>query len=87
MTVIKEVTCTEDGEAEYVCERCGYTYRGPLKTPGHRYLTYNMSPTCTEYGYTDYTCEYCGDHYEGDIVPALGHHFEGGYCTICGQPQ
>ena len=40
-------------------------------------------PTCTEQGYTTYTCS-CGESYTGAYVPATGHRFELGKCSVCG---
>ena len=42
--------------------------------------------TCTEDGYTgDTVCSVCGHVIaKGEAVPATGHHFEDGVCTVCG---
>lgn len=40
-------------------------------------------PTCTESGEKTYTCD-CGDSYTEEI-PAIGHHYENGECTDCGE--
>lgn len=35
-TVIKDVTCSQDGEAEYICSECGNRYTAPIPARGHR---------------------------------------------------
>lgn len=43
-------------------------------------------PTCVEDGWIPtYTCTICGKEVEKQILPALGHRFEGGVCTVCGK--
>ncbi len=42
-----------------------------------------VAPTCTEVGYTKYECS-CGDYNTADEVPATGHTFEMGVCSVCG---
>ena len=49
----------------------------------HSYTAVVTAPTCTEGGYTTYTCE-CGDSYVADETAALGHNYENGTCTGCG---
>ena len=41
-------------------------------------------PTCTEEGFTTYTCA-CGDVHIDDRVPAKGHTYESGTCSVCGE--
>ena len=51
----------------------------------HCYEGVVTAPTCTEGGYTTYTCVCgCGDSYIADETPALGHDYENGVCTGCG---
>ncbi len=44
------------------------------------------SASCTENGYTgDVKCLDCGQVISvGQVTEALGHHFDGGVCTVCG---
>lgn len=51
----------------------------------HAYTAGVTAPTCTESGHTVYTCEACGDSYVGDTVAALGHSYDEGVCTRCGE--
>ena len=50
----------------------------------HSYSAKVTSPTCTQPGYTTYTCD-CGDSYRGDDTNALGHSYEEGTCSRCGE--
>ena len=50
----------------------------------HTYTATVTKPTCTEHGYTTYTCS-CGDSYVSDYVDSLGHIYENGVCTGCGE--
>ena len=71
-SVIKNLTCTEDGEKTYSCSKCGYSYSEVLTATGHEHTATVTQPTCTEDGYTTYTC-HCGDSYVSDHTNALGH--------------
>ena len=44
-------------------------------------------PACTEEGYTgDTVCADCGEVIEqGETIPATGHKYENGVCTVCGE--
>jgi hypothetical protein len=42
-------------------------------------------PTCTEDGYTTHICANCGESYVDDEVAAVGHSYENGICTVCGE--
>ena len=52
----------------------------------HSYEAVVTAPTCTAGGYTTYTCA-CGDSYVGDETEALGHTYENGVCTVCGEEE
>ena len=66
------------------CTRCGA--KDPSVTPPHThdYKAVVTAPTCTQAGYTTYTCS-CGDSYKSDYKDALGHDYQNGTCTRCGQ--
>lgn len=66
----------------------------PGEIPGdcgheHTTLAGEEPATCTGVGYTgDLICDDCGKVIEeGEVIPAHGHHFENGVCTICGTDQ
>ena len=45
-----------------------------------------MAATCTQDGYTgDEVCKTCGETVKkGEIIPAMGHDYKDGKCTVCG---
>ena len=42
-----------------------------------------IAPTCTEAGYTKHECS-CGEYTTSDEVPATGHSYVMGVCSVCG---
>ena len=42
--------------------------------------------SCTEDGLATYTCRLCGHSYT-EVIPASGHTFVDGICTVCGAPD
>ena len=50
----------------------------------HSYDTVTVvAPTCTEAGYTKHECS-CGEYTTSDEVPATGHSYVMGVCSVCG---
>ena len=66
------------------CTRCGAKDPGVTPPHTHDYKAVVTAPTCTQAGYTTYTCS-CGDSYKSDYKDALGHDYQNGTCTRCGQ--
>ena len=50
----------------------------------HDYKTTVVAPTCSERGYTIYECRTCTEKFNASYVPALGHNFVNGVCSVCG---
>ena len=86
-TVIKEPTCTEDGEKVYTCD-CGASYTEVIPATGHKYAesVITKKPTCTEDGEKTYTCDVCGGNFT-ETIPATGHNYVDGICTECGDEK
>ena len=79
-------TCTEPGISDgKKCAVCGeiLVEQEVIPALGHEYTAVVTAPTCTKSGYTTHTCR-CGDSYVDGYVPALGHNYEDGVCTNCG---
>ncbi len=73
--VIKAATCTEEGQGERICEKCGRTEKGVLSKAPHAFVeTFNQAPTCTTAGKIVDTCSACGLK-EETYPAALGHSF------------
>ena len=51
----------------------------------HEFERETVEPSCTERGCTLSTCVYCGYVSRSDFVDALGHSYEKGVCTRCGE--
>lgn len=68
--------------AEGICTRCGQS-----ETPAevHSYTSTIVLPTCEKDGMTTHTCSDCGYLYADEFVSALGHIYEEGKCTRCGE--
>ena len=81
----KAATCTAPGEETRTCKRCGEKETRTIPAKGHDYRASVTAPTCTKPGYTTHTCVTCGDSYRDTETPALGHNFQDGVCTRCGE--
>ena len=78
-------TCTSAGKAYYVCNRCGEVVEETLPAIEHDYHNDNQQgATCTEDGYIDWVCWNCNHSYREITESALGHSYQGGECTRCG---
>ena len=71
-----------------------------IPATGHNLTkTEEKAPTCTAEGNTEYwTCGACRKHFSDEegkteielsatVIPAAGHSFSGGTCTVCGAPD
>lgn len=81
-------TCTEDGSVTVICDDCDEVLSTEtLPATGHSTVVKNAKDaTCTEPGYTgDKVCTVCGETGEtGEVIPAAGHSYKNGKCTVCG---
>lgn len=78
-------TCTEDGSVTVICDDCDEVLSTEtLPATGHGTVVKNAKDaTCTEPGYTgDKVCTVCGE--TGEVIPAAGHSYKNGKCTVCG---
>ena len=78
-TVIKAATCTDPGEGQKVCSKCGDVKKTTIKALGHDYVNDAgaVEADCLHDGHADQTCSRCGDHKTGVTLPATGHKFDG----------
>ena len=72
--VLKSATCTDEGETEFTCTRCGFKQTVVNPALGHDYKLNVIAPTCTEDGFTIYTCARCNNEYKSDYTNAIGHN-------------
>ena len=89
----KAATCFAAGSYDSVvyCSVCGEelsreTVTVPALNHANTIVRDAAEPTCTEDGYTgDTWCLDCGRRLSvGEVIPALGHNYEDGVCTNCG---
>lgn len=87
---VKETTCEENGLDRYMWNNVTYGvfyFDVELEKYGHSYSEEIIEPTCTEQGYSTYVCSRCGGSYIGNYTSKLGHNYENGICTTCGEIQ
>lgn len=97
--VLREPTCTVQGEATVTCRACGATWSQILPRLSHRYTDTIIAPTCERGGYTMHVCTLCGHSYTDAATARLGHDFgepqadpafSSGYsitCSRCGETE
>lgn len=82
--------CTAAGyTGDTYCTKCGELLEQGSATEalGHDYVgTDVVSASCTSGGIRSLTCSRCGDK-TSEIVPATGHNYAYGVCTLCGERQ
>ena len=92
---VKNPTCTEEGyTGDTYCDDCGELIAEGEYIPalGHTAAEAvkenEVAPTCTEAGSYDSVvyCTECGVELSREtvVVPATGHSYEDGVCTVCG---
>lgn len=75
-TTIKELTCTQDGEIDYKCSKCGYIKKEITKATGHEWGKWKtaLAQTCTTDGKEERTCAKCSEK-EERTLKATGHEW------------
>ena len=76
-TVVKEATCTEEGEKTIACSdpNCKEVKTEVIKALGHEEKEIVKEATCTETGTKELVCSRCGLSLKKEIIPATGHDF------------
>lgn len=86
---ITNATCSAEGVKTVTCSDCREVVSTEtIPALGHNYgeAIQTKAPSCTEDGVTEQKCSGCGDVITGS-VPALGHTFVEGVCSVCGDPD
>ena len=75
-TTIKELTCTQDGEIDYKCSKCGYIKKEITKATGHEWGEWQttLAQTCTTDGKEERVCSKCSEKKERTLK-ATGHEW------------
>ena len=87
-TITKEATCTETGTRIYKCTSCGATKTETIAALGHNYSTNwttDVAATCITAGSKSHHCTRCNAKSDVTAIPATGHNYQNGTCTICGE--
>ena len=73
-TTIKELTCTQDGEIDYKCSKCGYIKKEITKATGHEWGEWKttLAQTCITDGKEERICSKCFEK-EERTLKATGH--------------
>ena len=83
---VTDATCTEDGSEIRTCGTCGEKETNIIPAHGHHVVLVESKPaSCETYGYEYYACEYCGGEEYQIMIDPIGHNYEDGICTGCGQ--
>lgn len=85
--VSRKATCTEDGEKNRSCSKCGETESEIIPATGHTLIVdASIEATCTETGLTEGKyCGVCGIVLAAQTtVPAKGHTYMDRVCRDCG---
>ena len=86
--VVTVPTCLGYGYTTNTCKHCDYSYISAITAPtGHTVAVDKaVAPTCTETGLTEGKhCSVCSEILvKQETVPAKGHTFQNGKCTVCG---
>ncbi len=81
--VLNQPTCTEAGNKQVKCTRCGGIETRELSALGHNYddgaVTKNA--TCTEDGVKTFTCQNDKNHTYTETINKLGHKYDDGVVT------
>jgi len=85
--VTVEAACDSEGEMTYTCTACGATVTEVIPMLPHTPNgegTVTVAATCTTDGVREYdACDVCGEGYT-EVIPATGHNYVDGQCTVCG---
>ena len=82
--VVVAATCTAAGSKTQTCKDCGATRSSVIPVLAHTEVSNTTAATCTTAGVTVVTCSKCGTEIRRTTIPATGHSFEDGACSICG---
>lgn len=83
-TIIKEATCTENGEKQIACINspdCTAVQTSTIPALGHKWNNGEVKTeaTCTQAGEKVFTCTECGEiNPETEVIPATGHKWNNG---------
>lgn len=89
-TEVTAATCKAEGKEARECSLCHEKESRAIAKADHKEeVIKGKDATCTEAGLTDgVKCSVCGDTLKAqEVIPALGHNWEGDTCTLCGAKE
>ena len=87
--VVTAPTCTAAGYTTYTCPYCNDSYTGDtVAALGHNWSAWSVTTaaSCTTAGVKTRSCSRCPAT-ETEAIPANGHTFVNGSCSVCGAPD
>lgn len=87
--VTKKATCSQYGEKQVKCKKCGHIEIEGIDMPAHKYGEWKVTKeaTCRQYGEKERICAVCKEK-EEDEIDKLPHQYnESGVCTVCGMDK
>ena len=84
--VVTSPTCTSQGYTTNICTKCGNGYTSDITAMlSHSFGAWYTvtSATCEASGVEQRDCSAC-DYSETQNIPAIGHNYNNGVCTSCG---
>lgn len=88
--VTTAATCTTAGVKTYTCTLCSETKTEEIAALGHSWGAWveDTAATCTTDGSHHHDCQRDGcDASEQETIPATGHNYVDGICTVCGAEE
>ncbi len=85
--ITSEPTCTSAGTKTYTDSAYAVSFTTGIPALGHDLVTdAAVAATCTQSGLTEgFHCARCAYRVEQTVTEALGHSFDDGVCTLCGE--
>ena len=82
-SILKQPTCTADGEKQVYCTVCDYNEKVKIPATGHNWKSEVIlkQPTCEEPGEEEMICTKCGTEGPRQAIPATGHNWDEGKVT------
>lgn len=82
-SILKQPTCSTDGEKQVYCTVCDYNEKVKIPATGHNWKSEVIlkQPTCEEPGEEEMICTKCGTEGPRQAIPATGHDWDEGKVT------
>ena len=84
MLAHKDPSCVQEGETVYKCTECGDSYSVIVPVVPHSLKHIFEDASCTADGEEYDLCMTCGEFFNHKTIPAKGHNYVNGVCTVCG---